>query len=120
MKKLSTIILASAMAMVSSHALANPMHVQYEGTTTLATEITESKESAYEGAALKLDELKNSSSTELKQELGVSGFDLVKNSITLNDGAYIIAQEYMNEKGELRYMGLINVSYQYLKAENNS
>ncbi|WP_047044336.1 DUF3316 domain-containing protein [Vibrio mexicanus] len=119
MNKLTTILLTSALVMSGSQALAHPLHVSHEGNKTLATESVDSKESAYENAQLILDELKASSPAELKNELGVMPVHLVNNSVTLKDDSYIVAQEYMNDDGEVRYKGLVNVSYSYLKAENN-
>lgn len=120
MKKLSTLIISAVLAIVSSQALAHPLHSLVEKKVTLYTESTENKEHAYEEAMSMLTDLKDSSPTELKQQLNVSSFNLVNKSVSLDDGAYIITQEYMNEEGELRYKGVINVNYHYMQMENNS
>ncbi|MGF1755743.1 DUF3316 domain-containing protein [Vibrio makurazakiensis] len=120
MNKLSIILITIAFSFVTSDALASPLHVLVEKNTVLHTKATESKESAYEEAVSVLTELKQSSPAELKQQLGVFSINLVTKSISLKDGSYIIAQEYMNEEGELRYKGLVNVNYEYRQVERNN
>ncbi|KLN63415.1 DUF3316 domain-containing protein [Vibrio sp. VPAP30] len=119
MNKLSTIFLTSVLSIVSTQALAHPLERLIERNTTLYTESTESKESAYEEAMSMLTELKASSSIELKQQLDVYAINLVHKSISLDEGTYITAQEYMNEEGELLYKRVLNIAYQYLQLESN-
>jgi hypothetical protein len=117
MTKLSTIFFTITLALIGNQALANPNHVVKERDIAITTQSTDSKESAYQNAQLKLIELKESSPKELKEQLNVFSAHYVEDSVRLQEGAYITAQEYINEDGEVQYKGLVNASYEYKYVE---
>lgn len=120
MTKLSATILSIALTLVGNQALAHPLHRVVEKETVITTPSTDSKENAYQDAKLILRSLRESSSEELKEQLNVFSLNFVKDSISLQDGAHITAQEYMNEDGELRYKGLLSVHYEYEQIDRNN
>ena len=89
----------------------------HHASKTIDTQLVESKDAAYSLALEKLNQLKSESSSELSHEFAVSlGSWQEKNSVTLDDGAYITVQELMNEQGNVVYQGQVNVTYHYSQA----
>lgn len=83
----------------------------------IKTQTVESREAAYTLGLEKLKLLKSESGSELSNEFAVPvGTFREKNSVALDDGAYVTIQESMNEQGEIVYNGLVNVSYSYSQA----
>ncbi len=121
MKTIKNLLLASSMLILSVNVFAGTGGYGYYGvyhdSKVIKTQTVESKEAAYSLAFDKLGQLKSESGSELSNELAVPlGFVQEKNSVTLDDGAYITIQESMNEQGQLVYNGLVNVTYSYSQA----
>lgn len=120
MKKSSILFLTLCLSVIGYPALANPLHKTIEKETVLQTEMIETKDEAYQQAISILEELKESSSIELRQQLNVYSINLVNNSVGLLDGSYITTQEFLNEHGELFYKGFLKVKYQYVILDSNN
>ncbi len=83
----------------------------------IKTQSADTKSAAYTLAFEKLQLLKSETGSELSIELAVPVASFQeKNSVALDDGAYITVQEAINEQGLLVYNGLLNVSYSYSQA----
>jgi len=121
MKKIKNVLMASALVILSANVFAGPVvygnYGVHSASQTIDTPAAQSKERAYSLGLEKLNALKSISGSELSDELSLPlGSLKEKNSITLDDGAYITVAELMNEQGEVVYKGLINVSYRYSQA----
>lgn len=126
MKKTITCILTSAALVLSAPSFSASLNASGNYTVvstqkTILTNPTETKATAYEDALQLLNNLKESSPIELKQEFNVNTYTSKEtNSISLKDGAYVTTQEFMNEDGKLQYKGIVNLHYQYLRRDGNS
>ncbi|MGB5446175.1 MAG: DUF3316 domain-containing protein [Psychromonas sp.] len=121
-KTIKNTLLASAMVILSANAFAGPVlygnFTVHNTNKTIKTAPAESKEAAYQLGLEKLNQLKAESSSELSDELALQLHSFKeKNSVTLNDGAYITMQEMLNEQGKVVYQSLINVTYSYSQAD---
>ena len=121
MKTIKNVLLASSMLILSANVFANTSidgnYGLHHDSKVIKTQAAESRESAYTLGLEKLELLKSESGSELSNELAVPvGSFQEKNSVTLDDGAYITIQESMNEQGEVVYNGLVNVTYSYSQA----
>ena len=118
MKTIKNVFLASSMVILSANVLAvDGNYGIHHDSKVLKTQSVESKDAAYSLAFEKLNQLKSESGSELGHEFAVSlGSWQEKNSVTLDDGAYITIQESMNEQGNVVYKGLVNVTYSYSQA----
>ncbi|WP_372882904.1 DUF3316 domain-containing protein [Psychromonas sp.] len=121
MKTLKNTLLASTMVIFSATAFAGSAvygnYSVHHSNKTVKTATAESKEAAYQLGFEKLTQLKAESGAELSSELALSlGSYQEKNSVTLDDGAYITLQEMINEQGQVVYEGLVNVTYSYSQA----
>ncbi len=121
MKTIKNVLLASSMLILSANVLASTSiygnYGVHHDSKVINTQAVETKEAAYTLGLEKLEQLKSDSGSELSNEFVVStGSFQEKNSVALDDGAYITIQESMNEQGQLVYNGLVNVSYSYSQA----
>lgn len=118
MKTIKNVLLASSMVILSANVLAvDGNYGVRHASKTIDTQVVESKGSAYSLAFEKLNQLKSESGRELNYEFAVSlGSWQEKNSVTLDDGAYITVQESMNEQGNVVYNGQVHVTYHYSQA----
>ncbi|MGB5444791.1 MAG: DUF3316 domain-containing protein [Psychromonas sp.] len=121
MKTIKNALLATAMVILSANAFAGSTvygdYSVHQSNKTIKTTQTESKQAAYELGLEKLNMLKAESGAELSSDLALSlGSFKEKNSVTLDDGAYITLQEMLNEQGQVVYQGLVNVTYSYSQA----
>ena len=121
MKTVKNALLASAMVILSANAFAGTAvygdYSVHHSNKTIKTATVETKQAAYELGLEKLNDLKDDSSAELSNELALAlGSYKEKNSVSLDDGAYITLQEMMNEQGQVVYTGLVNVTFSYSQA----
>ncbi|WP_372880351.1 DUF3316 domain-containing protein [Psychromonas sp.] len=121
MKTVKNTLLASAMVILSASAFAGSAvygnYSVHHSNKTIKTAPAETKQAAYELGFAKLNELKNDSAAQLSDELALPlGSYQEKNSVSLDDGAYITLQEMMNDQGQVVYTGLVNVTYSYSQA----
>lgn len=121
MKTIKNVLMASAMVVLSAGAFASTSidgnYGVHHDSKVLKTQAVASKDAAYSLAFEKLNQLKSESGSELSNELAAPvGSFKEKNSVALDDGAYITIQESMNEQGNIVYSGLVNVSYSYSQA----
>ena len=108
MKTITTILLGASAIMLSASAFANV------GSQTFKTEAVDSKDAAYSLGLGQLQKLKSETGYQLSKHLSTPADTYKeKNSIKLNDGAYVTVQESMNEQGNIVYTGLVNVTYHY-------
>jgi hypothetical protein len=83
----------------------------------IKTAAVDSQDAAYSLAFQKLNQLKSEPASELSADLSLPvGSDKEKNSVALDDGAFITVQEAMNKQGKMVYQGLVNVTYSYSQA----
>ncbi|EHK9186091.1 DUF3316 domain-containing protein [Vibrio vulnificus] len=125
MKKVTTTLLASAglfFASTSWAALQTPPP-NYTFTAkhySKTTELYGSQQAAYDAGVVLLANLQAASPQELKAKFNVIAFDPTEtNSIELKDGAEISTKVIIDEQGDTRYQGVVNVGYQYLKRDQN-
>lgn len=119
MRKLAkNLFMASSMLLLGSTVYAaNIIYGDYsfrQGHSVIDTEIVETKDMAYSLGFQKLNDLKLESGSELSDEfaLRLDSFE-ERNSVTLQDGAYITVKELMNEEGDIVFKGQVSVSYSY-------
>ena len=118
MKTVKNTLLASAMVIFSANAVASSAvygdYSIHSSNTTIKTATTDTKEAAYELGLEKLNLLKTDSGAQLSNEFALSlSSNKEKNSVTLDDGAYITLQEMMNAQGQVVYTSLVNVTFSY-------
>ena len=121
MKTVKNLLLASTMVILSANAFASSAvygdYSVHRSNKTIKTATVETKEAAYQLGLEKLTDLKDDSGAELSNEFALAlGSYKEKNSVTLDDGAYISLQEMMNEQGQVVYTGLVNVTFSYSQA----
>lgn len=121
MKTIKNVLLASSMVILSANAFANTSidgnYGVHHDSKVIKTRAVGTREAAYTLGLEKLELLKSESGCELCTEfaLPVGSFQ-EKNSVALDDGAYITIQESMSEQGDIVYNSLVNVSYSYSQA----
>lgn len=121
MKTIKNLLLASSMLILSANVFANSSiygdYSLHHESKVIKTQGADTKGEAYTLAFEKLQLLKAETGSKLSSELAlpVASFQ-EKNSVALDDGAYITVQEAMNEQGQFVYNGLVNVSYSYSQA----
>ncbi|WP_158278889.1 DUF3316 domain-containing protein [Leucothrix arctica] len=113
MTTLSELIATSALIIGSTAANAAYFGPSSDTKSELRTEVKTSREDAYEAAAAKLHSLKSESSRELASELELYSSSIDKNTVQLDEGAYITIEERVTLKGELRFVGVIHVHVSY-------
>ncbi|WP_435236997.1 DUF3316 domain-containing protein [Psychromonas sp. PT13] len=114
MKKITTVLLGASAIMLSASSFANV------GSQTFKTETVDSKDAAYSLGLGQLQQLKSETGYQLSHDLSTPADTYKeKNSIELNDGAYVTVQESMNEQGDIVYNGLVNVTYHYVDDHNH-
>ncbi|HEY5715294.1 MAG TPA: DUF3316 domain-containing protein [Psychromonas sp.] len=121
MKTIKNALLVSSMVILSANAFASAaVYGDYSvrsNNKTIKTATVDNKETAYKIGFEKLNQLKAESGAALSNELALSLDSFKeKNSVILNDGAYITIQEFMNKQGNIVYQGLVNVTYSYSQA----
>ncbi|MFT4837056.1 MAG: hypothetical protein ACI9IJ_001983 [Psychromonas sp.] len=125
MKSIKNVILASAMVILSANVFAGSTvygnYSQYHENKVIKTQVVDTKSNAYSLAFEKSEQLSAKSGSELSDELALSLSSFKeKNSVTLNDNAYITVQESMNTQGDLVYTGMLNVDYSYSQANQSN
>jgi len=110
MKKIKNALIATTMILLSAQAFASDSFQEWR---VVQTTDTTSKAAAYELALDKLDELKQDSSVELNNDLG--HVTTYSNSVSLNEDAYVTVVEKMDNNGDMKYSGNVNVSVSYLR-----
>jgi len=108
MKSTKNILIASAMVMLSTQAIADET---YSSKQTVVTADATSKVAAYEQALTKLDSLKVASANELQKDFWWVAMPV--NNMALEQGAYVTVLEKMDETGQLVYNGVVNLSVSY-------
>jgi len=108
MKLTKTTLIASAMVILSSQAIADET---YSSQQTVVTADATSKAVAYEQGLRKLDALKVASSNQLEKDFWWVASPV--NNMALEEGAYITVLEKMDETGHLVYNGVVNLSVSY-------
>jgi len=124
MKSIKNVILATSMVILSANVFAgNALYGDYgvyHDSKVIKTQLVETKSSAYSLALEKSEQLKSESGSELSDEFTLFlNSSKEKNSVTLDDNAYITVQESMNAQGNIVYTGILNVNYSYYQANNN-
>ncbi|MFT6927556.1 MAG: hypothetical protein ACJAZP_003193 [Psychromonas sp.] len=121
MKSIKNVLLASAMVFLSANVFAGTAvygdyGVHYDS-KIIKTQTVDTKEAAYSLGLEKSNQLKSESGSELSNELALFlSSSKEKNSITLDDNAFITVQESLNAQGDTAYSGLVNVTYSYSQA----
>ncbi|MFT6927560.1 MAG: hypothetical protein ACJAZP_003197 [Psychromonas sp.] len=121
MKSIKNVLLASAMVILSANVFAGTAvygdYGVHHDSKVIKTQTVDTKEGAYSLGLEKSNQLKSESGSELSNELALFlSSSKEKNSITLNDNAFITVQESLNAQGEMAYSGLVNVTYSYSQA----
>lgn len=110
MKMIKNTLIATTMVLLSAQAFASDSFQEWR---MVQTTDANSKAAAYELALDKLELLKQDSSVELNNDLGhVTQYS---NSVSINDDAYVTVIEKMDNNGEMKYTGQVNVSVSYLR-----
>ncbi|RVU84097.1 DUF3316 domain-containing protein [Leucothrix sargassi] len=111
MKTLTTLAIATTLLVstniVKAEYLYNPNQ------KVVQTEATTSKESAYQLGLNKLNALQGASPRALSNALGLYSPIIKKNSIRLNQDAYVTVQERVTPAGQKVYVGLVNLDVSY-------
>ena len=111
MKTLST-FLATSVLLISATA-ANAAYFEDNISSTLRTDMTDSRATAYQAGLDKLTQLKSASPLELSSELFISAH-VDENSVHLNnDSSYVTVQERSLPNGKVGYIGLVNIDLGY-------
>ena len=119
MKKMTkSLVMASSILLLGANAYAaKSLQGDYghnSGTAVIKTITVDTKNEAYSLGFQKLKDLKAKSSRELSETFRLNLRTIKeKNSVSLEDGAYITVQEFMNEKGSIVYKGAVNVTYHF-------
>lgn len=113
------------MVILSANAFAGTAlygnYSQYHESKVIKTQPVESKSSAYSLALEKSEQLKSESGSELSTEFRLLlDTSKEKNSVTLEENAYITVQESMNAQGDIVYTGMLNVNYSYSQANQSN
>jgi hypothetical protein len=121
MKSIKNVLLASSMVILSANVFAGTAlygdYGVHHDSKVIKTQTVETKEAAYSLAFEKSKQLKTASGSELSNEFALSLDSFKeKNTVALDDGAYITIQESKNEQGNILYKGLVNVTYSYSQA----
>jgi hypothetical protein len=121
MKSIKNVVLAASMGILSANVFAGTAlygdYGMHHDSKVIKTQAVDTKEDAYSLALEKSKQLRAESGSELSNELALSLDSFKeKNTVTLDDGAYITVQESLNEQGNVVYSGLVNVTYSYSQA----
>jgi len=108
MKLTKNILIASAMAILSTQVVADET---YYSDQTVITADASSKATAYEQGIAKLNTLEAASSNQLEKAFWWVA--MPTNNMTLQEGAFITVTEKMNADGQLVYNGIVNLSVSY-------
>ncbi|RVU80666.1 DUF3316 domain-containing protein [Leucothrix sargassi] len=103
-------MIASSIFIVNA---ANASYFEETSHDTLRTELSSSKEAAYQAGLDKLNDLKSSSSRDLYNKVGLFASDIKSDTVRLNDGAYVTVQERALPNGQKAYVGVVNVDVSY-------
>jgi hypothetical protein len=120
MKKVLTIF---AFIFLSSQSMADHFEIwgnyRYQsGTSTLKSELVESKNEAYRKGHNIMSSLDNQQSYDLRRILRVPSSRLDVRSIRIDD-SFVTVQEISRTPGKVEYQALINVSYHYRDRDSN-
>ena len=125
MKKLTqSLVMASAILLLGANVYAAPSPYgdfsHYSNTAAINTIIVDTKDKAYSIGFQTLKDLKAKTSRELNDEFGLNLKTVKeKESVAIEDGSYITVQEFMNERGNIVFKGVVNVNYHYSMERND-
>lgn len=121
---MNILVMASSILLLSANAYAAkavPGYSHGSGSRTIEIPIVDTKEKAYTLGLQQLQGLMQvTSGKKLSEELRLT-LDSPKEreSVTIEDGN-VTVQEFMNEKGEIFYRAMVNVTYHYsVKLDSN-
>ena len=122
MKIIKSVLLGSSLLMLTASVFAQvPIggdYHQYQDSKIIKTVSVATKAEAYSLGLEELTLLKSESGSALSADLSLSAVTpKEKNSVKLNNGAYITIQESMNAQGDIVYTGLVNVTYHYYRKD---
>ena len=118
MKTVQSIVVAASILLVSAGAVADSLNAA-SGTArsesnTLVLSAAQTKQAAYKMGLNRLAQLKTSSPQQLSQVLKVHSSNPDGTTLHLNsDSSYVTVQERMDASGNVSYVGIVNVSFQY-------
>ena len=118
MKTIQTII-ATSILLATVNASAGSI-VQRTETETLTTVAAATKAQAFQLGIDKLSQLASSSGQQLDRKLRVhSGYADI-DTLKVNDGGFVTIQERMSSRGQLEYVGIVNVDFSYTESDNEN
>ncbi len=116
----ATLTLLSTSVFASQFGYSAGNVVERLGARTIKTDAVQTKQEAYQLGLSQLHQLNKAKPVELSKKLKISGVNIDRRQIHLNEGGYVTVEEFMNTDGQISYKGEINVSFHYPERDSNN